>query len=143
MSRDLSIAKQKIREEENFSETAYICPAGKWTVGYGQTKGVTENSRMTREEAEADLDRTVREVAAQIEKLVKVPLTDNQFNALVLFVYNAGAGNFASSTLLRKLNEGKYEEAAEEFPRWVYANGKVSRGLINRRAREREMFLTP
>jgi len=72
---------------------------------------------------------------------VIVPLNQNQFDALVDFVYNLGSGAFLRSTLLKRLNEGKYQEAAGQFGKWVYGGGKVLPGLVDRREAERELFL--
>lgn len=80
---------------------------------------------------------------AQVDQLVKVPITVNQKAALTDFVYNVGAGNFRSSTLLRKLNAGDVQGAAAEFARWNLANGKVMPGLVMRRDCEKKMFLKP
>ena len=74
-------------------------------------------------------------------KQTKVPLTDNQFDALCSFVFNLGSGAFQSSTLRRRLNRGDYEGAANEFPRWVFAGGRKLKGLIKRRSDERLLFL--
>lgn len=78
-----------------------------------------------------------------VNSKVKVGLTQNQFDALVSFVFNVGATNFSKSTLLRKLNAGDYEGAADEFHRWKHQKGKVLRGLVRRRAEESEYFLSP
>ena len=78
-----------------------------------------------------------------VNNLVKVGLNQNQFDALVSLVFNIGETNFRNSTLLRKLNAGDYEGAADEFPRWKYQNKKVLRGLVRRRAEEMELFLEP
>jgi lysozyme len=74
---------------------------------------------------------------------VKAPINQNQFDALVSFVYNVGAGNFAKSTLLKKLNKADYQGAGDEFLRWNRGGGKVLNGLIRRRDAERSLFLTP
>ena len=79
--------------------------------------------------------------AQAVDRLVKVPLTQNQFDALVSFVFNIGDGAFAASTLLRYLNKGRYQEAAVEFMRWIHAGGKRLDGLIRRRRAEQELFL--
>jgi lysozyme len=78
-----------------------------------------------------------------VDRLVKAPLTQNQFDALVSFVFNIGEGAFAASTLLRLLNKRRYDEAALEFNRWIHAGGKRLEGLIRRRRAERELFLRP
>ena len=77
-----------------------------------------------------------------VNRLVTVPLTQNQFDSLVDFVYNLGEGSFAKSTLLRKLNNKDYIGASEEFQKWVFDNGKVQPGLVSRRYREKQLFLS-
>lgn len=77
-----------------------------------------------------------------INNLVKVPISQNQYDALVSFTFNIGIGAFKKSTLLRKLNAKDYEGAANEFPRWNKAGGKIIRGLVIRRSRERALFLS-
>lgn len=126
---------------EGFRPTPYLCPAGKLTIGHGTTRNVVEGVVITREMAHAllieDLDRS----AADVRRLVKVPLTQGQFDALVSFAHNAGAGNLAKSTLLRMVNAGDFEGASKQFERWVHANGKKLVGLAARRKREAELFL--
>ena len=77
-----------------------------------------------------------------VSKLVKIPLNQNQFDALVSFEYNIGYGNFASSTLLKDLNAKNYIKAAGQFERWVYGGGKKLKGLENRRKAEKELFIS-
>ena len=74
-----------------------------------------------------------------VKRAVRVPVNENQFAALVSFTYNIGAGSLSRSTLLRKLNDGDYAGAADEFPRWNKAGGRVLNGLVRRRAAEREL----
>lgn len=114
-----------------------------WTIGYGCTEGVTEGLIWTREEAEAALRREIARHESQVKRLVTVELNQNEFDALVSFTYNVGAGALASSTLLKKLNAGDRKGAAREFRRWNKAGGVVYRGLVDRRAREATLFLTP
>ena len=100
----------------------------------GQTISVSQ--------AELFLDHDYQDAEEQVLSLVKVPLTENQLGALTSFVFNLGAGNLSRSTLLRKLNQGDYTSAAEEFNKWVFAGGKKLNGLVKRRAEERELFIT-
>lgn len=130
---------------EGLELKAYVCPAGLWTIGYGSTfifgRRVNEDDEISEEEAEAALeDHLKHEVYPVIFSLVKVPLNQNQFNALCSFIYNVGAGLFSQSTLLRKLNRQDYTGAAREFKRWVYAGGRKLEGLVRRRAAEEYMF---
>ena len=95
---------------------------------------------ITKERAEELLRDDVKRFEGQVLRLVKVPLTQGQFDALVSFTYNLGAGNLSNSTLLRLLNVGDYSGAAAQFDRWVYASGKRLSGLVKRRAAERALF---
>lgn len=113
-----------------------------WTDGYGNTTGVIPNGpAITQERAEADLRRNIGWAQAAVNTLVKVPITQDQDDALVDFVFNLGATNFGGSTLLRLLNAGDYEGAAGQFGRWIHdATGAVNSDLVDRRAREAAMF---
>lgn len=112
-----------------------------WTIGYGSTSGVTRNMVITETQAEQMLAEDLVRFERIVERLVRVPVTQTQFDALVSFTYNVGEGNFTKSTLLRKLNAGDSAGAAEQFSRWVNASGKVLPGLVKRRAAERALFL--
>lgn len=112
-----------------------------WTIGYGSTSGVTRNMVITKTQAEQMLAADLVRFERIVERLVRVPLNQGQFDALVSFTYNVGEGNFTESTLLRKLNAGDTAGAAEQFSRWVHAGGKVLPGLVTRRAAERALFL--
>lgn len=123
---------------------AYRCPAGKWTIGYGHTKGVRSGMRATKEECEQFLQEDLDAHGAIVNRLVKVDLSQAQFDALTCFVFNLGEGNFKGSTLLKKLNQGDYDGAALEFGKWnkARANGelKVFPGLTRRRTAEAALF---
>lgn len=129
-----------IKEYEGFKPKAYLCPGKVWTIGYGTTKGVKPGDTITKEQAEERLKQDIKESAQVIEKLVKVNLTDNQFAALVSFVYNVGQGNFRKSSLLKKLNMGWYETVPIELNKWNRDNGEVLGGLARRRAAEGRLF---
>ena len=143
MRRINEAGKNLIRSFEGLELTAYQDSVGVWTIGFGHTRGVKEGQTITEAEAERLLDEDLAGFEKGVESLVKVPLTDNQFAALVSFAFNLGLGNLRSSTLLKKLNAGKYGEAAEEILRWSRAGGIVLRGLVKRRAMERALFLKP
>ncbi len=83
------------------------------------------------------------EAQSAVRRLVKVPINQNQFDALTSFTFNVGSGNFQSSTLRRLLNEGDYTGASNEFWKWRRSNGKIAGGLVRRRADEKALFLTP
>ncbi len=133
-----------IREFEGFCAEPYICAGGKLTIGYGHVLTNQESAtleRITREHAEQLLASDAEIAASVVRKAVKVPLTQNQFDALVSFVFNIGEGAFTKSTLLRLLNDNESEAAANQFGRWVYASGRKLEGLIRRRNAEQKLFL--
>lgn len=116
-----------------------------WTIGYGTTHTslgpVRPGMRITESEAEQLLLSDIRYFEQKVNDLVKVPLTQNQFDALCSFAYNCGEGALASSTLLEELNAGNYQEAADQFSRWTHASGNVMPGLVTRRNAERNLFM--
>lgn len=122
------------------SAKAYLCPAGVWTIGWGCTEGVKEGMTVTAEQATAMLATEMAKHEAAVERLVKVPLTQGQFDALVSFSYNVGAAALEGSTLLKLLNAGDYAGAKGQFSRWTKAGGVELAGLVRRRAREAEVF---
>ena len=120
--------------------TAYQDSVVVWTIGYWHTKGVYEGMTITQEEAEQMLLTELEEYEGYVEKYVTVPLTQNQFDALVVWVYNLGPTNFRNSTLLKELNAGNYTAAGQEITRWNKAGGKVLAGLVKRREAEAKLF---
>ncbi len=129
-----------IRQFEGLRLLAYKCAAGVWTIGYGSTAGVKPGQSITAERAEELLREDVARFEAAVSRLVTVPLSQGQFDALVSFAFNLGAKALEKSTLLRLLNAGDYSGAAAQFDRWVYASGKKLSGLVKRRAAERALF---
>lgn len=128
---DLVIAK--IKEFEGFSSTAYRCPAGVWTCGFGTTKGITPTTRCTRSEAEQWLKRDLAPIEAYLNTVAEVD-TQGKYDALCSFIFNLGMGNFKNSTLLKKIKAGAAtEDIQAQFKRWVYAGGKKLKGLVRRR----------
>ncbi|HBO7470569.1 TPA: lysozyme [Pseudomonas aeruginosa] len=132
-----------IKSFEGLRLSAYQDSVGVWTIGYGTTRGVTSYMTITVEQAERMLANDIQRFEPELDKLVKVPLNQNQWDALMSFVYNLGSANLASSTLLKLLNKGDYRGAADQFPRWVNAGGKRLEGLVKRRTAERALFLEP
>jgi lysozyme len=130
-----------IKQFEGLRLEAYKCPADVWTIGYGHTNKVKQGDVITEGEADILLALDVQEAERAVSSYVDVDINQNQFDALVSFVYNLGAGNFKSSTLLKKLNQGDYLGAANEFHRWNKAGGKVLRGLVRRREAEANLFI--
>ena len=123
---------------------AYRCPAGKWTIGYGHTRGVKSGLRASKGECDKMLLEDLHEAGNAVRSAVNVPLSQNQYDALVSFVFNLGAGNFRSSTLLKKLNKGLYEEIPAQILRWNKArvDGQLTelRGLTRRRTAEAALW---
>lgn len=115
-----------------------------WTIGFGSTgPDIIAGTVWTQEQADRRLEQDVAKAAASVDRLVTVPLTDEEAAALTSFVYNLGAGQLANSTLLRLLNAGKPRaEVANQFKRWVYGGGRVLPGLVTRRDAEAALFLT-
>jgi lysozyme len=135
-----------IKEHEGLRLKAYKDSVGVWTIGYGDTgPDVVEGLIITKEEVEERLRKRLREFEGYVLKYVRVGMTQNQFDALVSLVYNIGPTNFKDSTLLKKLNAGDYQGAADQFLVWNKGrvDGKlvVINGLTNRRKSERELFL--
>lgn len=137
--------KNIVKEFEGLRLKAYQDVVGIWTIGYGDTRGVTKGMTITKEEAEKRLTERLKEFEGYVDEYVKAKLTQNQYDALVSLVYNIGPVNFRDSTLLKKLNATDYAGAADEFLRWNKAGvrGKLREieGLTNRRKKERELFL--
>lgn len=131
-----------MRQFEGLRLTAYRCPAGVWTVGYGHTSGVVPGMTITKEQAEEFLMRDI----VTAENIVNAEcrnLRQCQFDALVSFVFNVGGGNFRKSTLLKKIkvNPNDYS-IMDEFLRWVYAKGAVLPGLQKRRLVEMRLYFS-
>lgn len=137
----------------------YLDPIGIWTIGWGHAiawqgnwlKGEADKPQayalypggITREQATVLLQADLMHAGRDVSLAVTVPLNDNQFAALTSFTFNLGIGNLKSSTLLKKLNAGDYDGAAQEFLRWTKAGGKELPGLVKRRAAEQQLFLQP
>lgn len=119
---------------------AYQDSVGVWTIGFGHTAGVHPGMSCTQQQAEEWLQSDIHWAEYAVNKYVTAPLTQSEFDALVDFTFNLGVGNFVHSTLLRLLNAEDYEGAANEFPKWNRAGGKILPGLTARRLAEQEMF---
>jgi len=131
-----------LKKWEGCKLTSYKDVGGVWTIGYGHTRTARPNQTITQDEADRLLREDVAVFADGVDKAVKVPLTDNQFDALVVFAYNVGRGAFNNSTLLRKLNAGDYASVPSELMRWNKVKGQVVKGLTNRRSGEVELWNT-
>jgi len=131
-----------IKHFEGCELEAYKCPAGVWTIGYGHIKGVKEGMTITEVQAEEMLKSELNEYEGYINNLVTAELNQNQFDAMVSWVYNLGGGNLKASTLLKVLNAGDYNGVPAQMMRWNKAGGKVLEGLTRRRQAEADLFAT-
>jgi lysozyme len=130
-----------IKQFEGFRAKAYLCPANVWTIGYGHTKTVKTEMIISESQAEELLKIDLADAERAVNR-TNLTLTQNQFDALVSFVFNVGSGNFANSTLLKRLNEkADKREITTQFNRWIFGKNKVKLpGLVRRRAAEAELF---
>jgi len=130
-----------VGHHEGLKKTAYRDPVGIVTVCYGHTATARLGQSYSKEACQALLQSDLRAAEAAVRRLVKVPLSQETFDALVSFVFNVGEGNFARSTLLRKLNAGDYVGACRELPKWTLARGRELPGLVTRRNDEMALCL--
>jgi lysozyme len=137
-----------IKSFEGLRLKAYKCSAGVDTIGYGHTSAagapvVKAGMTITAAEAEKILARDLGKYEQAVDKVVTVKPTPNQFSAMVSLCYNIGPGNFAGSSVVRRLNAGDVKGAAEAFLLWNKVHGRALAGLTRRREAERKLFLTP
>lgn len=138
--------KNIIKTYEGCKLSAYICPAGKITIGYGNTfyedgSPVKLKDRISQVKANDLFNIVVNSFEIDVLKLIKVPINENQFSALVSFAYNTGISNFKKSTLLKLVNKNPQDENIKsEFMKWVNSNGKKLKGLENRRKAEIALY---
>lgn len=138
--------KELVKEFEGCKLKAYKCPAGIWTIGYGNTiyengMAVLEGEEITLERAEQLLEIILIKFIQQVGELVKSNINQNQKDALTDFAYNCGVGNLKTSTLLKKVNsDPKDKTIRAEFEKWTRANGKVLNGLVKRRTAEANLY---
>lgn len=134
--------KRLIEEFEGRAKMAYLDGGGVWTIGVGHTGGVRRGMVATDAQIECWFAEDVAKAVAGVNKAVRVPLTQNQFDAMVSLTFNIGVKAFTDSTLVRKLNSGDEAGAALQFARWNLDNGKVIAGLVRRRAAEADLFVS-
>ena len=131
-----------IKEFEGLRLKAYKCPGGVWTIGYGHTAGVKPGMVITEAQAEEYLKADLIAFERYLNGL-GLALNQNQFDALVSFIYNVGTGNFSNSTLLRKVRANPQDNSImDEFLRWVYSKGRVLPGLQRRRLAEMKLYFS-
>lgn len=131
-----------IKSWEGLRTKAYLCPGNVWTIGYGHTRTARSGMIIDESLAEQLLQKDLEVYEDAVRKYVTKPTNQNQFDALVSFVFNVGVNAFMRSTLLKKLNAGDYRGAANEFHRWTLADGQRLQGLIARREDESNLFLS-
>jgi lysozyme len=134
-----------VKEFEGCELVCYADAVGVPTIGYGHTRGLMRSDIGVKTITQDEAERLLRQddlprYEAGVSAVVKVPLEQHQFDALVSFAYNLGIGALSQSTLLKKLNNADYGAAAAEFPKWVYAGSQVLPGLVRRRAAEQALF---
>lgn len=134
---------QLLRDFEGLRLTAYKCPAGFWTIGYGHTLSARAGQKITRTEAELLLAQDLQRFEQGVDRLITVPLTSNQFSALVCFAYNVGVGALEDSTLRQLLNRAWYSQVPIQLCRWNKINGKATPGLTRRRMAEAALWALP
>ena len=132
--------KELLKKFEGCKLEAYQDSVGVWTIGYGHTKGVYKGMTISQDDAEEMLEEEMEEYEGYIEEYVEVPLSQNEFDALVCWVYNLGPTNLRNSTLLMVLNQSKFDEVPEQIKRWNKAGGEVLKGLVRRREAEALLF---
>ncbi len=132
------------RNFESCLLTAYADQGGVWTIGYGHTgPGVHAGLTITQAQAEIFLESDASGAVTCVNKLVTAEINQNQFDALVDFVFNLGCASLSVSQLLREVNSGNYTDAAAQFQRWDHVKGVVIPGLLRRRQAEATLFNTP
>lgn len=132
-----------IKSFEGCRLEAYQCPSHIWTIGYGHTRTAHAGMKIDQKTAELLLKQDLIIHENNVVRLVKVPLTQNQFDALVSFEYNTGYGAFASSTLLQRINSKKFADVPAQLRKWIYSSDKkVLQGLVRRREAEVKLFLS-
>jgi len=129
-----------VKEFEGCKLDAYQDVVGVWTIGYGHIEGVNQGDTISQQEADIMLMSDLHDKAEAVSKLIHYDVTQNQFDALVSFAYNLGVGNLASSTLLKMINAGSADAAADQFLRWDKAGGVEVAGLERRRKAEMDLY---
>lgn len=137
-----------VASEEGCRLKPYQCSADVWTAGLGHTQGVTENTKLTVQKAAELFVKDIAAAERVVNKHITQTASQGEYDMMVSFVFNLGAGNFTRSTLLKKFNQGDHQGACNEYPRWVFVNGKDCRlkqsncaGIPKRRATEQHVCL--
>ena len=136
-----------IKHYESLRRQSYLCPANVWTIGYGATRlwdnePVPPYTTITEQQADDLLRRDLIDTEDFVSRLVRVPLTENQFSATVSLVFNIGAGNFQRSQIRQRINRKDYDGAASIWWQWRRGGGRILPGLVKRRESERQLWMT-
>ena len=129
-------AWQTLKILEGWRDTAYRDVGGVPTIGWGRIEGVKMGDRTTQDKETAWLKDEVQEILDHLHKIIRVPLTQHQIDALVLWAYNVGKGAVSRSTLIKRINQNRLEDVPNQLRRWVHVDGKRVQGLVNRREQE-------
>ena len=133
-----------IKKFEGCKLESYLCKASVWTIGYGSTKGVSEGMTISQERADMLLLEDLEIFEEEVNNLIKVDLEQHQWDAIIAWTFNLGSANLLASTLLKKLNDKKWEEVPEQIKRWnkatVDGEKQVLEGLVRRREAEASLF---
>ena len=139
---------EHVANQEGCRLAAYQCSADKWTAGLGHTGNIKQGTTITLEQAADYFIEDVAKAEKVVINAISQTPSQGEFDMMVSFVFNLGAGNFRRSTLLKKFNAGQNQQACNEYPRWVYVNGKNCRdeasnckGIVTRREKERDICL--
>ena len=135
-----NVGIELIKTFEGCMLNSYQCPAGVWTIGYGSTRYITEGMTITQIKAEQLLKEDLRRFEDDVNQSVTVPLSQQQFDALVSWTYNLGCENLRRSTMLKQLNQSNYDSVPKEMSKWNKAKGVVLNGLVRRRHAEGLLF---
>ena len=131
-----------IGDAESCHRDPYVCPAGVLTDGIGNTHGVKAGVRKSDAQIAADWEKNILQAESCVNKYANgKKLNQDQFDAVTSITFNAGCGQMQNSTMFRMFRDGKFTEACNQFPRWIYGGGKQLPGLVNRREREKAMCL--
>ena len=132
--------KNLIKKFEGCELEAYKCAAGVWTIGYGHIKTASEGMTISQEKADELFNEEIKEYENYVNTAVTVPLSQNQFDAIVSWVFNLGNGNLRASTMLKVINSGDHAGVPAQIKRWNKAGGKVLEGLVRRREAEALLY---
>ncbi len=136
------LASEFIAEQEGFSALAYRCPAGRWTIGFGHTGDVHEGDVVNKGEAYKLLDRDLQRTQEELATLIYIDINENQFVALMSFVYNFGLIKCRTYRLFGMINRGEWDNVRTWWPKYCSPGTKYEKGLRDRRMRELELFFS-